>query len=144
MQVTGTVAALAVGLGLTGCASNGVGGRLDLAEDGARCDRPTIDGRVHVTIRYAPDGTPSAVPEVCKVARGTRITWRGPDGDATPFVLEFTQASPAGRGQPLEIRSGRTTNGHSVVIVADNAPGTYKYGIQANGITVDPAIIIDR
>lgn len=144
MQVTGTVAALAVGLCLAGCASNGFGERLEVADDGVRCDRSTMDMRVHVEIRYARDGTPSAVPEECRVARGTRVTWRGPDDDATPFVLEFTQASPAGRGQPLEIRSGRTTNGHSIVIVADNEPGIYKYGIQANGITVDPAIIIDR
>lgn len=141
MQVTGTIAAMAVGMGLAACASNG---RQEVVEDGVRCGQPSTDGRVYVEIRYAPDGTPSAVPEACNVARGTRITWRGPDDDATPFELDFVVASPAGRGKPLEIRSGNASRRQSVVIVADNAPGRYKYGIRANGITVDPAIIIDR
>lgn len=144
MRIIGTIGALAVGIGLAGCASNGNGGRLDLVEDGVRCGLPAIGGRVHIEIRYAGDGTPSAVPEDCTVAPGTRITWRGPAGSATPFVLRFTSASPAGRGEPRELSSGETVDRQKVVIVAGDIEGRYKYAIEANGIVVDPAIIIDR
>ena len=144
MRIMGIIGALALGIGMTGCASNGNGARLDLVEDGVRCGLPAIGGRVHVEIRYANDGTPSAVPEECTVAPGTRITWRGPQDDATPFVLRFSDASPAGRGEPRELSSRDTADRQKVVIVAGNLEGRYKYGIEANGIMVDPAIIIDR
>ena len=138
----GTIAAVAVGIGLAGCASDGgVGG---LEDDGLRCDLPPMGGQVHVEIRYADDGTPSAVPEECTVAPGTRVTWRGPEETSTPFLLQFTQASPAGRGEPRELPSRETADRQRVVIIAGDVEGRYKYGIEANGITVDPAIIIDR
>lgn len=58
-------------------------------------------------------------------------------------MLRFTPESPAGRDEPPEVQSSKTPNSQRIVIVAKNAPGRYKYDIQANGITVDPAIIID-
>ncbi|MDQ3510860.1 MAG: hypothetical protein M3414_04065 [Pseudomonadota bacterium] len=50
--------------------------------------------------------------------------------------------APAHRHRVLQ--DGATGRPASIVIVADNAPGRYQYGIRANGIMVDPAIIIDR
>ncbi|HSM11364.1 MAG TPA: hypothetical protein VK827_07325 [Lysobacter sp.] len=142
---TGTIAALAVGIGLAGCATHGnVGQWGAMDEGGARCGLPPVDGRVFVEIRYAGDGTPSAVPEECTVAPGTRITWRGPEGTSTPFVLRFAEASPAGRGEPRELASEKTDVRQEVMIIARNVKGRYKYGIEANGIMVDPAIIIDQ
>ena len=138
----GTIVALAVGIGLAGCASDG--GVWGLEDDGLRCGLPPIGGRVHVEIHYADDGTPSAVPEECTVAPGTRITWRGPDEAPTPFLLSFTEASPAGRGEPRELPSRETAGRQRIVIIAGEVEGRYKYDIEANGITVDPAIIIDR
>ena len=138
----GTIVALAVGAGLAGCASDG--GLWGAEDDGLRCGLPPIGDRVHVEIRYADDGTPSAVPEECTVAPGTRITWRGPEETPTPFLLRFTEASPAGRGEPRELPSRETADRQRVVIIAGEVEGRYKYGIEANGIMVDPAIIIDR
>lgn len=140
----GTIVALAVGIGLGGCASDGNGWQGGLEEDGLRCGLPPIDGRVHVEIRYAADGTPSAAPEECTVAPGTRITWRGPEQAPTPFLLRFAEASPAGAREPRDLPSRETGDRQRVVIIAGEVEGRYKYGIEANGITVDPAIIIDR
>jgi len=98
----------------------------------------------HIEIRYADDGTPSAVPEECTVAPGTRITWRGPEETPSPFVLRFTKANPAGHGEPRELPSRAMAGRQQIGIIAGNVKGRYEYGIEANGITVDPAIIIDR
>lgn len=49
----------------------------DVSQDGVRCGMPSSDGRVYVDVSYESDGAPSVTPEECRVARGTRITWRG-------------------------------------------------------------------
>lgn len=141
MRLMIVVAVAACVASLSGCKSGEALGALGSEEDGLRCDLPQVGDRVHVEIRYADDGRPSAVPDECRVAPGTRITWLGPDDGGTPFALSFPGGSPA-RDARGELRSDRSGDRQKVVIVAGDAKGTYKYEIAANGIVVDPAIII--
>lgn len=144
MRLILVFAAAALTAGLSGCESDTMK-RLGIGEeDGLRCDLPRVGERVHIEIRYADDGTPSAVPDECTVAPGTRIAWLGPDGNATPFELTFPGGSPAGRDAPPELRSSEAGDRQKVTLVAGDTEDRYKYQIAANGVLVDPAIIIER
>lgn len=136
------VGTIAMGIGLLGCVSPGDVPGFGSGADGLRCGLPVVDGRVHIEIRYAGNGTPSAMPAECTVAPGTRIIWRGPEDSAAPFVIAFAGASPEATGGHGRLASDSVDARQKVVIVAGGDAGTYKYGIAANGITVDPTIII--
>lgn len=136
MRVFATVALMA---GLTGCVTDLV------SSDGVRCDvQPLAGDRVSIEIRYADDGRPSAVPENCTVPPRTRITWRGPADDDAPYVLMFPGGSPAADGGRGELPSRSVDGRQKVELLAGDTEGTFKYSIRANGIEVDPAIIIKR
>ncbi|CAN5662004.1 hypothetical protein BH23PSE2_BH23PSE2_02350 [soil metagenome] len=109
--------------------------------DGVACPgaRPGTATRVWIRIDYARDGRPSAVPENCHVARGTEVVFRA---NGAPFEIAFKQQSPAGPSAPRQLPS-RAEQGMQKARVRAAGPGTeYRYGIRANGIEVDPAIII--
>ena len=147
MNVMRLVAAMALGYGLAGCAGTldpraGHPAEHPSGPDGAWCGTPDATGPVYVEIHYAGDGTPSAVPDTCTVDPGTDITWRGPPGELIAFEIVFPGESPALHGERAQLRSS-VIDGHSRVrIKASDKPGSYKYGIKANDIEVDPAIII--
>ena len=130
VAVTGLIA-------LSGCTR-----RVAADADGALCGTQAGSGPVYIDISYAVDGTPKASPEDCKVAVGTVITWRDPPDRTTQFNLVFSTASPAGSDAPLQVAAGSVDSRYKVSITAQGAPGRYKYGIQANGRMIDPAIII--
>ncbi|MFC3549952.1 hypothetical protein ACFOLC_02880 [Lysobacter cavernae] len=128
--------------GLIGCASSSSSTKPSDG-DGDSCSKLMRKGnQVYIDIGYAGDGRPSATPDKCKVKPGTQITWRNPGGDLRPFEIVFPGETPAAtvdrRGLTAQMRDGR----YKVVITAGNKTGTYKYGITANGISVDPEIII--
>ncbi|TQD51090.1 hypothetical protein FKV25_02180 [Lysobacter aestuarii] len=112
--------------------------------DGPACQASLAQGGVvHVDVAYAPDGMPSASPDTCKVASGTRIVFRTPPGEARTFSIEFSGPPPGARAAgrlPSVARGSQRV----VELLADGAPGSYKYDIHANGRTLDPVIIIDR
>lgn len=143
MRVMHAIALAVIAAGMAGCATDGDVGPYGQDVDGPRCDSPLRGDRVHIEVRYAGDGTPSAVPDECTVAPGTRITWRGPADNATVFDLAFPGGSPEPRGG-RDYRSGSVDARQKVGLVAAGAEGRYKYAIAANGIAVDPAIIIKR
>lgn len=127
--------------GLIGCAPSQTKPPPDA--DGDSCSNPLRKGsQVYIDIGYAGDGRPSATPDKCTVKPGTQITWRNPGRDMRPFEIVFTGETPATtvdrRGLTAQMRDGR----YKVVITVGDRKGTYKYGITANGISVDPEIII--
>lgn len=109
--------------------------------DGVACpaDRPGAATRVWILIAYARDGRPSAVPEDCHVAAGTEVVFRA---DGAPFEIAFKQQSPAGPGAPRQLPSRAEQGMQRARLRAAGPRATYRYGIRANGIEVDPAIII--
>ena len=129
---------------LGGCSSLpelGPYGPGDITSDGTRCSGSVTAGPVYIDVRYAADGTPID-PGDCTVVAGTRVTWRGPDGEPVTFVIQFKQAAPISgdeRGWLPSVQDGRR---HKVVRTIDAAPGRYNYGIKANDKELDPAIII--
>jgi hypothetical protein len=96
--------------------------------------------KVYVNIRYATNGEPSASPDSCEVKRGTRVTWRGPQASPAVFELDFPGGPPAHHAD-LESDLMRGER-EKVTLVASADPGTYKYGIAANGKHVDPDLKI--
>lgn len=150
-----TVVVFGMLLGLIGCRSvddapgSGSGGTL--AHDADTADDP-VDGRwcgnaghgmkVFINIRYAPNGTPSASPQSCEVDQGTTVTWRGPEGSPVVFRLDFPGGPPT-TAEHLDFESdSRHGSRQKFKIVASSQPGTYKYGITANGEHIDPDVII--
>lgn len=92
---------------------------------------------VYVDVAYAMDGTPSAVPNKCFVDNGATVTWRDPPDRTTQFNLVF--ADNVGG----TLRAAQAARRYKLSAVIEGKPGQqFKYGIQANGKTVDPAIII--
>ena len=76
--------------------------------------------------------------------KGTKITLQPAPGVDTPFHIVFQDESPAGPHADQHLSSKKEDARQKVKLTADNAMATYKYSINANGITVDPAIIIQR
>ncbi len=110
--------------------------------DGVSCDDSMGASAVRIDVVYT--GTEVGTPdEICEVDPGTQITWRGPEGGRETFKLRFHEASPGGRGAPLQVASSRSDDGRQKVsITADNESGRYMYDILIPGGGVDPAIII--
>ncbi|OHE84529.1 MAG: hypothetical protein A2579_04740 [Lysobacterales bacterium RIFOXYD1_FULL_69_11] len=113
-------------------------------DDGTWCGTPGATGPVYINITYAANGAARASPENCYVDSGTEVTWRGPMGEPVTFRIEFKAAAPlAGDlGGPLE--SSMTGRRDKVRRVISGPDGNYAYGIAANGVVTDPAIIIRR
>lgn len=99
---------------------------------------------VFVSVRFNGNGRPSVDPDECHVKQNEDIAWRTAEGDEVPFEIEFEGESPAGPNAPRRLPSGPDAGRQRVRLTAANRSGRYKYAIVANGIRVDPAIIIDR
>lgn len=148
MPAAMAVAAVAVLL-LSGCPGpSPEGGSASIAADpdGVPCPdtlkSPNVPA-VYVEIDYAVDGTPSAHPDQCYVDAGTKITWRDPQGKTTAFNLVFADRAPTERALPQNFAATQAAGRYKVSITAHGQKGeNFKYGIQANGKTIDPAIII--
>lgn len=110
--------------------------------DGTWCGHAAHGMKVFINIRYAPNGTPSASPGTCEVDQGATITWRGPSDSSTMFQLDFPGGPPTA-AEHVDLVSGSSHGPRQKLkIVASSSPGTYKYGITANGQKVDPDVII--
>ncbi|MDR0182665.1 hypothetical protein [Lysobacter arvi] len=117
------------------------------ADDGAMCPSVEEKGRgpmtVYIDVQYAPDGTPSAQPDVCYVDSGATVVWRDPPERTTAFNLVFTDATS---NKPVaQLKASNVARRYKLSATIRGEPGQrFKYGIQANGRTVDPAVIIKR
>lgn len=140
MRCAATLAACA---GLAGCAMPvpEPTAQMTAGGDGVACPalRPGTAARVWIRIDYAGDGRPSAVPENCHVARGTEVVFRA---DGAPFEIAFKQQSPAGPDAMRRLPSRAEQGMQKARLRAAGPRDTYRYGIRANGIEVDPAIIV--
>lgn len=123
---------------LSGCAQ-----KTGDSDDGEACASSAKGNKVYITVTYD-GGAPSVSPENCHVLKGTQVTLRtDPPGPKGAFDIEFKQESAAGPGEPKKLHSEQgNSNRQRIKFRADNAKGEYKYTIIANGIPVDPAIII--
>jgi hypothetical protein len=95
-----------------------------------------------ITIAFDASGRPFASPDPCRVDKGTKITLQTDPGVSTHFDIDFQNQSPAGPNAAKHLKSGPHSSRQKVELTANNAAAAYKYSITANGITVDPAIII--
>jgi hypothetical protein len=117
------------------------------ADDGVPCPAKD-DGMkgpmtLYVDVRYAANGTPSAVQDPCYVTSGATVVWRDPPEQTTAFSLVF--ANKATRATVAKLTATKVAARYKVPATITGAPGQeFKYGIQANGKTVDPAVIIKR
>jgi hypothetical protein len=136
--LTTNVAALFALFLLSGCSQKAGNG-----DDGEACASSAKGNKVYITVTYDA-GAPSVSPENCHVLKGTQVTLRtDPPGPKGAFDIEFKQESAAGPGEPKKLHSEQgNSNRQRIKLTADNAKGEYKYTIIANGIPVDPAIII--
>lgn len=137
----------AIAMAMAGCvhgprSGTSAGDTAPDAVDGVWCGDPAHESsaRTYVNVTYADDGMPAASPASCEVKQGTEIVWRGPSGNPTPFKLDFP-GGPPGRGDP-ESAAAPDGGRQKVILWATAAPGTYKYGISANGKHLDPDVII--
>ena len=143
--------AMLAGSAVTACSMHGptadpaeVADRAVDPDDGTWCGTPGATGPVYINITYADDGAARASPENCYVDSGTEVTWRGPMGEPVEFRIQFKAAAPLGGdavGPLVSSASGRRDKVRRLISGAD---GSYAYGIAANGIVTDPAIIIRR
>lgn len=101
---------------------------------------------VDILIEYANDGTPSAHPDHALVRRGGVITWHTPAGVNEPFdilpKIAWVPEQAALEALALQSHPNVGENWQEVKINASSVAGTYPYGIRANGITVDPDVVI--
>jgi len=140
------VAALAIA---TGC-SNGKAMQVAVVpaempmDDGVACPSdPAGKGgpTVYVDVNYAADGTPSASPDRCYIDSGTIVVWRDPADRTTMFNLVFS--NKATMKEIARLRSAQVAGRYKISSKITGSPKDFiKYGIQANGKTVDPAVII--
>lgn len=133
--------AVALVLALTGCPPSRIDAKSDTA-DGVRCGSDALAAEVYVDIRYDGGGMPSADPENCEVPKNATVTWRGPAGDDEAFQIDFKQASPVARDERGVFVAEEDGDRYKVRQQMGSTPGTYAYGIRANGRERDPAIII--
>lgn len=144
------VAAVALLVFATGCGTGSAMQAASVRQVGPAAGEPVMcpktDGGkklpiVYVDVQYAADGTPSALPDTCYVDNGATVVWRDPPDRTTAFNLVFSDKLTGTRGGLLTASSAAT--GYSLSAVINGSSGQrIKYGIQANGKTVDPAVII--
>lgn len=129
--------------GLAGCVMPAPERTANMAADGdgVACPavRPGAATRVWIRIDYARDGRPSAMPENCHVAPGTEVVFRA---SGAPFEIAFKQQSPGGSNAPRQLPSRAEQGMQKARLRAAGPRAIYRYGIRANGVEVDPAIII--
>jgi hypothetical protein len=123
---------------LSGCSQKAGDG-----DDGEACASSPKGNKVYITVTYDA-GAPSVSPEDCHVLKGTQVTLRtDPPGSKGAFDIEFKQESASGPDAPKKLHSEQgNSNRQRIKLIANNKEGTYGYTITANGISVDPAIII--
>ncbi|HJW46401.1 MAG TPA: hypothetical protein VJ484_07920 [Lysobacter sp.] len=123
---------------LSGCAQ-----KTGDSDDGEACTSSAQGNKVYITVTYDA-GAPSVSPADCYVLKGTQVTLRtDPPGPKGAFDIEFKQQSASGPDAPKKLHSEQgNSNRQRIKLKADNEKGTYGYTIIANGIPVDPAIII--
>lgn len=101
---------------------------------------------VDILIEYANDGTPSAHPDHALVRRGGLCIWHTQAGVNTPFDIlpKIAWAADESSLDVLALHShdNNQKNWQEVTVNASSVAGTYPYGIRANGITVDPDVVI--
>lgn len=102
---------------------------------------------VDILIKYAPDGAPSAHPDPALVRKGGTITWHTEVGNELPFEILPKLAWIDERGPSVDVLALQSHLNHDmhyqeVKIGASTIAGTYHYGIRANGISVDPDVVI--
>ena len=133
-----TTVVLSVLVLLSGCSQKAGDG-----DDGEACASPAKGNKVYITVTYDA-GAPSVSPADCYVLKGTQVTLRtDPPGPKGAFDIEFKQQSASVRDAPKKLHSEQgNSNRQRIKLKADNEKGTYGYTITANGIPVDPAIII--
>jgi hypothetical protein len=133
MRILLTVGAIAMSAGLTGCLCMSHGKGIETPACGAT-----------IAIVYKTDGTPSANPDACQVISGAELTWQTPVGDNRPFTLELTHGPVSDRDDRSSLPSHSNNGRQSVNVLIKSVvvETTVKYGIQANGKSIDPALII--
>ena len=133
MRILFAVGTIAMSAGLAGCVCMSHRKAIDAPACGAT-----------IAIEYASDGMPSANPKACLVRSGAELTWQTPVGDIRPFTLEFTNGSVSDRDDRSSLPSHSNNGRQSVTALIKSVAveTTVKYGIQANGKSIDPAIII--
>lgn len=82
-------------------------------------------------------GRPSANPAIAEVAVGGTVIWRTAPDDRTPF-----EVIPKEMGGEINIPSHAVGDHQELELGVGNQPGRFRYGIKANGITVDPDVVI--
>lgn len=141
--------AMLAGSAVTACSMHGP--TMDPAEladrsvdpdDGTWCGTPGATGPVYINITYAANGAARASPENCYVDSGTEVTWRGPMAEPVTFRIEFKAAAPLAGDFDGPLESSMAGRRNKVRREISGPDGTYAYGIAANGVVTDPAIII--
>ncbi|GAB3353897.1 hypothetical protein [Lysobacter tyrosinilyticus] len=115
--------------------------------EGEKGGAPATPAFVDILIEYALDGSPSAHPDPAYVRKGGTITWHTQSGVDAPFEILPKVAWIDDRGPSLDVLAlqshlNHAENWQEVKIGASSIAGTYPYGIRANGITVDPDVVI--
>jgi len=114
--------------------------------DGVVCPSTKEEGKgpmtVYVDVQYAPDGTPSAVPNECYIDSGATVVWRDPPDRSTAFNLVFSDKRTGNRVANLKASMAAAKRYKLSAEIRGESGQEFKYGIQANGRTVDPAVII--
>lgn len=109
--------------------------------DGPPCTGALQSGRVSLLVSYdAKTGAPSVSAEVCRLKRGTVLTWTTVRGETRPFAI-FYKGEPLGEG-----KGGVQGQRYRVRVMARDVESTttFTYGVRANGHVLDPAIIVER
>lgn len=107
---------------------------------------PATPPFVDILILFA-GPTPSADPERAVVRANGVITWHTLPGVDTQFeilpkVAWLDEHGPSLDVLALQSHHNSQENWQEVKIGASSVAGTYPYGIRANGITVDPDVVI--
>jgi len=106
------------------------------------CGIPGATGPVYINITYAADGAAKASPDACRVDSNTEVTWRGPLGEPVVFEILFKATAPLAGANRDPQASSDSARRNKVRRLITGPAATYYYGIAANGVLTDPAIII--
>lgn len=94
-----------------------------------------------INVTIGPNG-PTVDPDRCEVDAEDKVLLRTGEGVEVPFAIDFDGPSPAGPHANPHQDSKKEHARQVVKLDIDNVAGVYKYTITANGIPLDPAIII--
>lgn len=133
--------AIALAAGLVGCSmSPSTGSAPALADVRGMKPCPASGGDqqpvfIELVLR---GGVPEARQKDCSVKSGADVTWVA----EFDFEIVFKGAAPLADGGREPLLSAQAYGHHEKTKKMVGSPGTYPYGIKANGHVVDPAIII--